>query len=441
MLRKAWRNPRGVWRRRTHRGCVVLGRRNSAAIAASLRPRPARSGIRQPLTRVSPSLPRRVAPLLALLALAGCGSQPRRLEAPQLGSSGSQANAPQALGFPGFATKNTTRVGGADPVADAAAVARAVYPGDAPGARPRAVVLADQRQWQAALSAAVLMSAPLRAPLLLSDGGDLPAASKDALDALAPTGASELNGAQVVRIGDAPAPAGYRSSSIAGPDPIALAARVDSLQSTVVGHASRAVVVASADDPAYAMPAAGWAAKTGNPLLFVRRTTIPGPTFAALQAHHTPRIYLLAPPSAVGRGVEQALRAIGPVTRVAAPDPARSAIAFARLRDGLASWGVDDPGHGLVFANAHRTLDAAAAAPLSASGVYGPLLLVEDPNVLPLPLGGYLLDIQPGYTRDPVRGVYNHGWLIGDENAISLPVQSRIDSDLEIQPLNANTTP
>ncbi|HEX5145417.1 MAG TPA: cell wall-binding repeat-containing protein, partial [Conexibacter sp.] len=330
------------------------------------------------------------------------------------------------------------RVGGADPVADAAAVARAVYPGGAPGTRPRAVVLADQGDWQAGLAASVLMSDPLHAPLLLTDGGTLPQASADALDELAPTGASELGGAQVVRIGDAPAPGGYRSSTIAGSDPSTLAAAIDRIQSAAVGQYSRAVVVASADSPAFAMPAAGWAAKTGNPLLFVHRDTIPGATFAALQAHRRPRIYLLAPPSVVGGRVERALRGIGPVTRVSAPDPVRSAIAFARLRDGLYGWGVDDPGHGLVFANAHRTLDAAAAAPLSASGTYGPLLLVEDAATLPLPLGQFLLDIQPGYTRDPVRGVYNHGWLIGDESAISLPVQSRIDSLLEIAPIQTD---
>jgi len=138
--------------------------------------------------------------------------------------------------------------------------------------------------------------------------------------------------------------------------------------------------------------------------------------------------------------VEKALRGIGTVTRIAAPDPVRSAIAFARLRDGLDGWGVDDPGHGLVFANAQRTLDAAAGAPLSASGAYGPLLLIDDPNTLPLPVGQYLLDIQPGYTRDPARGVYNRAWLIGDESAISLPVQSRIDSLLEIAPIQTDTS-
>jgi hypothetical protein len=376
--------------------------------------------------------------LAGLLALSagGCGEEARPLDSPRIGSAGDEPDAPQQLGFPAFATKNTTRVGGADPIADAAAVARAVYPGGAPGTNPRVVVLADQRVWQAGLAASVLMSGPLRAPLLLADGGDLPRASADALASLAPSGASELGGAQIVRIGGAPAPAGYRSTTIAGDDPVELAAAIDRLQSAAVGRPSRAVVVASADAPAHAMPAAAWAAKTGNPLLFVHRDTIPGTTFAALQAHRRPRIYLLAPPQIVGAEVERALRAIGPVTRIAEPDPVRSAIAFARLRDGLYGWAVDDPGHGLVFANAARTLDAAAAAPLSASGTYGPLLLLDDAATIPLPVGEYLLDIQPGYTRDPARAVYNHGWLIGDEAALSLPVQSRIDSLLEIAPID-----
>jgi hypothetical protein len=91
----------------------------------------------------------------------------------------------------------------------------------------------------------------------------------------------------------------------------------------------------------------------------------------------------------------------------------------------------------LVFANAKRPLDAAAGAPLSASGTYGPLLLTQG-NKLPVPLVQYLLDIQPGYEKDPVRGVYNHGWLMGDTGAISLADQSRIDSLLEIIPVSAS---
>ena len=32
-----------------------------------------------------------------------------------------------------------------------------------------------------------------------------------------------------------------------------------------------------------------------------------------------------------------------------------------------------------------------------------------------------------------MRGVYNHGWIVGDDKAISVGVQSRIDLLLEIR--------
>ena len=138
----------------------------------------------------------------------------------------------------------------------------------------------------------------------------------------------------------------------------------------------------------------------------------------------------------IGAKVESQLRKLGKVTRIEGPDPAQNAIAFARFSDGGFGWGIVDPGHGLVFTSQGADPQtAAAAAPLSGSGQYGPLLLTGGADKLDKPLTDYLLDIQPGYAKDPVRGVYNHGWLMGDESAISADVQSRIDALLEIQPV------
>jgi hypothetical protein len=55
---------------------------------------------------------------------------------------------------------------------------------------------------------------------------------------------------------------------------------------------------------------------------------------------------------------------------------------------------------------------------------------------VPTALTHYLSDIEPGYTTaiPPVREVYNHGWLIGDEDAISALAQAEIDTLLEIAP-------
>ncbi len=361
-------------------------------------------------------------------------------QAPILGQSGEDSEAAADLGFPDFATANTTRVGSADPVATAAAVALAVYPARDADTRPAAVALADTSDWRVAASAAQLMAPPLRAPLLLSDGGELPPASEQALGRLIPSGSKELGGTQVVRLGGAADADGYKSTPVAGDDYAAVAAGIDKLVASAAGKPSGAVVVASADQPGFSMPAAAWAAKAGDPVLWVTRDAVPAATRDAIVAHKRPRIYVLGPESAVSKDVLKELDKLGTARRIAGADPVANAIAFARFSDGEFGWNVVDPGHGLVIESTQRPLDAGAAAALSGSGSYGPGLLVTSANAMPAPLQDYLLDIQPGYDKDPVRGVYNHGWIIGDESAVSVDVQARIDSLLEIQPVDKSSS-
>jgi hypothetical protein len=388
-----------------------------------------------------------LAVLLLVLAVSGCGggggngggSNDQNSE-PVLGTKGDeqQADNVPALGFPIFATKNTTRVAGADPIADAAGVARAVYPARTEESSPKAVVVIDQGDWRAAISAAQLMARPLRAPILFSDGGEMPAASDEALQELAPSGAAQLDGAQVIRVGEAAArPDKRRIKDVPGGSSASLAQAIDKLQTQVAGDATRDVLIAPADSPEFAMPAAGWAARSGDPVLWTLKDSLPAETRAAIKAHPKARIYVLGPPEAISETVIKELSKLGRTKRVSGPDAIQNAIAFARYSDGSFGWNVVDPGHGIVFANSSRTLDAAASAALSGSGQYGPLLLLSEAGSLPEPVQEYLLDIQPGYDKDPVRGVYNHGWLMGDESAISGDVQSRIDALLEIQPVNS----
>ena len=244
-----------------------------------------------------------------------------------------------------------------------------------------------------------------------------------------------------MRVGDVARPPGLRTTDIAGRDPFALARALDAFQTAARGKSSDRVLVVSAEDPAFAMPAAAWAAKAGDPVLFVHRDSVPQETKAALLAHDQPRIYILGPPSTVSAGVATELKKLGTVKRLGADNPIDNAIAFARYSDPTFGWGVVDPGHGLVFARSDRPLDAAAASPLSVSGSYGPLLLLASPIGLDGAVGQYLLDIQPGYTRDPVRGVYNHGWIVGDDRAISVATQARIDSLLEIKKAQTSQAP
>src|SRR5688500_7793200 len=158
---------------------------------------------------------------------------PRR---PQLGVEGEEQDAAGGLGCPASATKNTARVGGADPVADAAAVAQAVYPATDTASRPKAVTLVDKDDWQAGIAASSLIAEPVGAPVLLSDGDELPQATEDAIEALAPVGSKEAGDARILRIGEVPEVEGQKSTDVTGKDGAEIAARIDALSAAARGR-------------------------------------------------------------------------------------------------------------------------------------------------------------------------------------------------------------
>jgi hypothetical protein len=268
--------------------------------------------------------------------------------------------------------------------------------------------------------------------VLLGARDSVPDATGAAFDSLDPRGAPQAKGAQVIRVGDVKVPGGLRVRSVSGRDPFTLADSVDLLLTEAAGQPAPHVVIASADEKRFAMPAAAWAAKSGDPVLFAHKDSLPAPTVRAIKRHEQPAIYVLGPASVISDAVFAKLRKLGDVRRIAGRNPVENSIAFARYTDGEFGWGIRDPGHGLVFASEDRVLDAAAGAALSGAGTYGPLLVLDSASTLTAPMESYLLDIQPGYRFDPVRGVYNHAWLMGDEAAISVDLQARIDQLMEI---------
>jgi hypothetical protein len=394
---------------------------------------------------MSSPLSRPVRPLVLVLAVAllslaaGCGrdgsNDSERAARPKIGVKG-DTDAAADLGFPTLATKNTTRIAGADPTADAAAVAQIVYPGGSAAARPDGVALVDAGDWQAALAASVLAAPPLRAPTLFVDGASIPAATRKALTALAPRGAKAAGGAQVIRVANAARPAKLTTTDIRGKTPAALARSIDAFATAARGRSSRRILLVSSEDPAYAAPAAAWAATSGDPILFTGQDHAPADTVAAIKAHDNPKVYVLGPSNVISPKVTRQLKKLGRIVRVGGADPVTNAIAFAGFSDGDFGWGATTPGHGLVMLpRAADPATAAAVAPLSASGTYGPSLLLSSPDALDRALGGYLKDIQPGFDQNAARGFYNHAWLIGDTTAISPALQSEIDADLETQPI------
>jgi len=351
---------------------------------------------------------------------------------------GSQADTPSAqaaeeLGYPSFATNNTTRIGGADAASVAAAVALAVFPSTTPAQRPDAVTLVGEDDWQGAVAGAVLMSSPVRAPLLLAASDGIPTPTSQALEALDPHGVARAKGAQVFALGGVAHPEGLRATLLAASDPPTLAAAVASLRDRTFGSPPQHFILASETEAAFSAPAAAWAARSGDPVLFTAASKLPRATADELKQHPKTPVYVLGPPTVVSSAVVKEVAKLGNrVRRVSGKTPAENAIALARYARGSFGWNVNDPGHGFVVARDGDALEAALAAPLSASGTWGPLLLTEDAARLPAPLRGYFLDVKPGYTTDPTRAFYNHVWVVGSQEAVDVNQQAEIDQLAEL---------
>jgi hypothetical protein len=276
------------------------------------------------------------------------------------------------------------------------------------------------------------MAEPIRAPLLISNADEVPDATEEAIQSLDPAGSGPAHGAQAFAIGEAAAPAGLQTTRIHGAGPEA-AATIAKLRDKLLGGPPDHVIVAPAAKPAFAMPAAAWAARSGDPVLYADAESLPKPTEEALRRHPEVPVYVLGPSSAISSQVVRQIAAIDKrVRRVSGEDPVTNSVALARYSDAGFGWNVNDPGHGFVVARSDSPLDAVAAAPLSASGTWGPLLLTDSADTLPAALRGYLLDVKPGYTTDPTRAFYNHVWAIGDQEAISVSEQAEIDELAEL---------
>jgi hypothetical protein len=379
--------------------------------------------------------------LFSVLAAAGCSLNDKGTSTgaqPQISAKSTDKSAATELGFPVSATKNTTRVAGADAAADVAGAVSAVFPSTSADNRPHAVAIVDERNWQGAIAASVLMAKPLGIPTLLSSAGNLPAVSSDTLARLKPAGSALAGNAQIIRIGDdAGRPGVYRKAIIPGSDPYSVAAGVDKFFSVARGKPASDVIVTSGEQPGFAMPAAAWAARSGDSVLFVRQGVIPEATRQALATHDKPNIWVLGPPSAVGPAVISELRKLGKVQRVQGPTPVQNAIAFTKFGSHGFGWDISTPGQNFTLASTTRPSDAAGSAALAGGGVFAPLLLTDVAQPLPPSLDGFFQDVQPGYQGNPNSGVFNHVWILGDDSTVSVGAQGRIDTITQLVPVEA----
>lgn len=341
----------------------------------------------------------------------------------------------RVLGFPTQATRNTTRIPASDPVEVSLASLLASYPSVGPGTAPAAVTVASAEDWQGAVAAAALSADPIGAPLLLAPSGRLSAEGSELLDTLDPSGSPTTREAQVFAVGKVTPPSGFRAERVAGDSAARTAADLAGLIARLTGGPPNAFLVIPDSDPGYGAPAATWAARSGDPVLFAADDRLPAATREVLRkkANREVPVFVLGPPSVVPPKVIEQIGKLGlSVERLPGGDPTSAALELVRFSSGSFGWNLNDPGHGYTVIRSDRPLDAVGATPLSTGGTWPALLMTDSADALPEDVLQYLLDVQPGYSTDPTRALYNHVWIIGDESAIGLDQQAEIDRAAEL---------
>ena len=348
------------------------------------------------------------------------------------------------LGFPAFATKNTTRVAGVDPIADAAGVALAVFPstGDVNGPGRR-----HPRRLQR------LGDGDRGGEPGGGSGGSADPAHRRRLDPGADR--DRARGARAGGVGRSRTDtrrsrSGPRPRHLAcAPSGSAAATRRSSprqstkLRQTLSGERPAHVLLVSLEQPQLAMPAAAWAARSGDPVLFVHADSVPKPTLArASQRPGGPGLRARAAVGDLGQGARPAPQG-GPrrqAGRGGGPGRKRDRVRPLRRRDLRLERQRPRPrirDRQRLASPGRRALPRRCRQAATGGRCCSPTTHPGRPRRFATTCS----TSSPATSSDPTRAVYNHIWLIGDQDAISVGFQAQVDDLAEVAQVRSGTGP
>lgn len=335
-------------------------------------------------------------------------------------------------------TKNITRLSG-DGVEEMSVVSsQTIWPATHEANQPGTVILADEDEWQHALAALTLVHHPNDGPLLLMEDG-LTEELVSEIERLSPLGNDD--GIEVLVAADLSAEEeemleAFETDNVYEEDPAQFAKEIEESFADTIGELPESVIIGSMEEEhqTSSLIAGSWIAHMNESLLYVNEE-IPDATMEALEAREgDANIYLLGNDEAISSEVEEELAELGSVVRIEGDTPAELSIAFAEYQDDSFGWGIDEPGHGLVFASVNEPELALPAMPLAHLGKHAPIIWMEEE--LEQPHADYLAQLKPSFEEVPMEGPYNHGYVIGGEEIVSFQTQGAIDALLEIEQLD-----
>ncbi|EEG77907.1 cell wall-binding repeat-containing protein [Dethiobacter alkaliphilus] len=325
-------------------------------------------------------------------------------------------------------TTNTTRALGSDFSQTQYPVAEMAFA----GISPVTVYLASSENFSEAIIGTPLMHHPIDGPLFLTDPNRIDPFVLAAIRRLAPTGMGE---AQVVLIGEfsdlvmrAIQFMGFTVRRILGPDDVFHTAHRILNELCV----PQDVFLISTDPNHGGHITGAYSAHSGVPILLTEGPTLPRHTRMALEQINNPRVYIVGTTNAIPQSVINEVQGLaGFVDVISADDIFTLAVRFSRYRSPVAEvgWDRNEPdGHAFTFVLPQPWQYLVSSASLAHLGKHTPFLFVNRDSV-PEATMQYIMQVNP---QSGDRPPFMHGFIIGNKNVISIPVQNELHLGLSV---------
>lgn len=330
---------------------------------------------------------------------------------------------------------NVVRIGGKSGHDVAAEAVLAAYPpsGDR---RPNGWLVVAGNDWRMAVLGAQFAAKPVNGALVSTDRKFLPTPTHDVMTRLRLKAFPRSKGINTIVLGRAGGEVArtlteldLELTQLQARSPAALALELVPFRGGFARGYSSEVMVVSAEERDYALPAAAWSAYTGDTIAFTGQSAVPEATRQLLVQRRKlraarPTIYLVGPRSVISAGVETELARYGRVERIAGRDAIETAVAFARYRDPKTGfgWGLEKGPANVSLVNVRDWDNAVAALNFAATSPQAPLLLTSGPGRLPPAVAEFVRSLRGARA--------NQGFVFGDERSISSATLGELDAAL-----------
>lgn len=329
-------------------------------------------------------------------------------------------------------TLDTTRVCGNNPVNIAIEVSRISFT----NMKPNAVILVNKNEVFDAISATSLIHFPINAALLFTEGNRL---NRETLNEINNLSLKGYRGIHVFLVGNISRNVsielnsyGFTTYHIAGHNYYETACKIPDVKKEFEN-----ILIISGEEYSEGIAATYWSAHHGDPILYVKRNTIPSCTLKTIRRMNAVNVYILGSIKTVSKDVEDSLSQlpnIKQLDRIDGETPYDVAVNFAKYKDSKTNfgWGRNyRDGHAFTFGTLNHPIETIAGVLFAHMGKHTPLLLMKKDSI-PSMVKGYIKSVKPMPPKDMPKPPFMHGFILGDTSYLSYSEQVMIEGMLSI---------